>query len=370
VIKSPQILSEAYLKLAKWSFEFKEQLDKMPKEARQQSLDVSLRAAVLPSESAEPSQLSGGDFDKSIGYCQKATEIVETSAEAWHYYSQINYEASGYYCLCFAESFQAGGDAGVSKPSETTRARKQRIVLPEDYGEKIVKMVTDQQGRLSERQLELGNRYIRHIMNAIQGLGKVLQLADQSTSSDSSKTLQNTLRLMKIWFEHGDYARIDEIVRDSITRINLRVWINVIPQLLARIDIKKPMIKTLLLDLLERVSQRYPQALLYSLSVSKKSRTKERREAADALVSKMKLTQGTLIEQANMVSDELIRAAILLSESWSEAIEEASRTYFTNNDAETMIAGLKDLHAAMEREPETMNEINFYQGFACDLEEA
>ena len=28
MIKSPQILSEAYLKLAKWSFEFKEQLDK------------------------------------------------------------------------------------------------------------------------------------------------------------------------------------------------------------------------------------------------------------------------------------------------------------------------------------------------------
>lgn len=45
-----------------------------------------------------------------------------------------------------------------------------------------------------------------------------------------------------------------------------------------------------------------------------------------------------------MVSDELIRAAILLSESWTEAIEEASRTFFQGNDSESMIAGLRDLH--------------------------
>ena len=148
------------------------------------------------------------------------------------------------------------------------------------------------------------------------------------------------------------------------------MWINVIPQLIARIDIKDAMIKQLLIDLLERLSQKYPQALVYSLSVSKKSQNKERREAAEALINKLKLTQGILIEQANMVSDELIRAAILLSETWTEAIEEASRIYFAKNDAETMINNLKDLHKRMERQPETMNEVNFYQGFASDLEEA
>ena len=71
-----------------------------------------------------------------------------------------------------------------------------------------------------------------------------------------------------------------------------------------------------------------------------------------------------------MVSDELIRAAILLSETWTESIEEASRIYFAKNDAESMINHLKDLHKNMEKPPETMNEINFYQGFASDLEEA
>ena len=43
---------------------------------------------------------------------------------------------------------------------------------------------------------------------------------------------------MKIWFKHGSNQQIDEIVKEGIKKINLRVWINAIPQLLARIDIK------------------------------------------------------------------------------------------------------------------------------------
>jgi phosphatidylinositol kinase/protein kinase (PI-3 family) len=71
-----------------------------------------------------------------------------------------------------------------------------------------------------------------------------------------------------------------------------------------------------------------------------------------------------------MVSEELIRAAILLSEMWTEAIEDASRVYFGKYDGEQMIGNLRELHKRMEEAPETMNEINFYQGFASDLEEA
>ena len=59
---------------------------------------------------------------------------------------------------------------------------------------------------------------------------------------------------MKIWFRHGNYSQIDDIVRQGIDKINLKVWINVIPQLIARIDIKEAMIKQLLIDLLERLS--------------------------------------------------------------------------------------------------------------------
>jgi FKBP12-rapamycin complex-associated protein len=71
-----------------------------------------------------------------------------------------------------------------------------------------------------------------------------------------------------------------------------------------------------------------------------------------------------------MISDELIRCAIVLAEIWNEAIEEASRIYFGQNDAKAMINYLAPYHRMMEAAPETMNEIAFYQGYASDLQEA
>ena len=60
----------------------------------------------------------------------------------------------------------------------------------------------------------------------------------------------------------------------------------------------------------------------------------------------------------------------MLCELWTEVIEEASRIYFGQNDPKSMIKYLEPYHRMMEQEPETLNEIAFYQGFASDLFEA
>jgi len=78
------------------------------------------------------------------------------------------------------------------------------------------------------------------------------------------------------------------------------------------------------------------------------------------LMEKLKTTQPVLIEQATTISTELNRSAIVLSEMWQEAIEEASRIYFGRNDGKAMFSYLSPFHKEMEREPETMNEISFY----------
>ena len=50
-----------------------------------------------------------------------------------------------------------------------------------------------------------------------------------------------------------------------------------------------------------------------------------------------------------MVSEELIRVAILWHEMWHEYLEEASRLYFNDKNPEGMIDYLAPLHAALER---------------------
>ena len=71
-----------------------------------------------------------------------------------------------------------------------------------------------------------------------------------------------------------------------------------------------------------------------------------------------------------MISNELVRIAILLPQQWSEAIEEAWRLYFANHDPMAMIAHFKPLHELMRTPPETLSEISFHQAYAADLLEA
>lgn len=60
-----------------------------------------------------------------------------------------------------------------------------------------------------------------------------------------------------------------------------------------------------------------------------------------------------------MVSQELIRVAILWHELWHEGLEEASRLFFNDKNPEGMIATLEPLHELLER---VRGNVTFYLG--------
>jgi FKBP12-rapamycin complex-associated protein len=75
--------------------------------------------------------------------------------------------------------------------------------------------------------------------------------------------------------------------------------------------------------------------------------------------------------QAQLVSKELIRVAILWHEMWHEALEEASRLYFGEHNVDGMLNCLAPLHALLEREgPVTVKERDFVQVYGRELQEA
>ena len=128
--------------------------------------------------------------------------------------------------------------------------------------------------------------------------------------------MQTTLRLLKFWFVHGNLPELTNILKAGVDQIDLKVWIDVIPQLLARLDIADDVIRKTLIDLVEKISLRFPQALIYSLSVLENSLSAERKHAGQQLIEKLKTTQPLLIDQATTISTELNRSAIVLSELW------------------------------------------------------
>jgi phosphatidylinositol kinase/protein kinase (PI-3 family) len=51
------------------------------------------------------------------------------------------------------------------------------------------------------------------------------------------------------------------------------------------------------------------------------------------VIENLRKHSATLVEQAQMVSQELVRVAILWNEMWHEGLEDASRFHFAGNFA-------------------------------------
>ncbi|KAG7252028.1 LOW QUALITY PROTEIN: hypothetical protein CRUP_008338, partial [Coryphaenoides rupestris] len=140
------------------------------------------------------------------------------------------------------------------------------------------------------------------------------------------------------------------------------------PQLIARIDTPRALVGRLIHQLLTDIGRYHPQALIYPLTVASKSTTTARHNAANKILKNMCEHCNALVQQAIMVSEELIRVAILWHEMWHEGLEEASRLYFGERNG--MFAVLEPLHAMMERGPQTLKETSFNQAYGRDLMEA
>jgi FKBP12-rapamycin complex-associated protein len=202
-----------------------------------------------------------------------------------------------------------------------------------------------------------------HVMPAVQGFFKSIALS--STSS-----LQDTLRLLTLWFAHGGDSEVDKAIGDGFRTVSVDTWLEVIPQLIARINQPNKKVRESIHDLLATVGKSHPQALVYPLTVVMKSNVARRSQAASLIMDKLREHSPNLVEQANLVSHELIRVAVLWHELWHEGLEEASRLYFGDQDINGMFRTLAPLHDLIDKGAETLREISFNQTFGRDLAEA
>lgn len=203
----------------------------------------------------------------------------------------------------------------------------------------------------------------RHVVPAIQGFFRSIALS-------SGSSLQDTLRLLTLLFKYGYDNDVFTTISDGLNTVSIDTWLHVIPQLIARIHSPNHNVRKLIHQLLSEIGKHHPQALIYSLTVASKSQSVSRKDAALTIMDKMRFYCPKLVEQALLVSQELIRVAILWHEMWHEGLEEASRLYFGEHDVEGMFTVLEPLHAMMERGPETLREVSFNQAFGRDLQEA
>jgi len=144
-------------------------------------------------------------------------------------------------------------------------------------------------------------------------------------------------------------------------------------QIIARVQTPSINIRRNINNLLTDVGKHHPQALIYPLTVASKSSSASRKNAALAIMDRMREHSSTIVAQvlatrllstieltlrkALVVSREVIRVAILWHELWHEGLEEASRLYFNEKNPEGMIAALEPLH-------EMLAQVNCHNLFA------
>jgi serine/threonine-protein kinase mTOR len=203
-----------------------------------------------------------------------------------------------------------------------------------------------------------------HVVPAVRGFFKSIALS-------AGSSLQDTLRLLTLWFTHGGNAEVNAAVTEGFANVSIDTWLEVIPQLIARINQPNKRVQQSVHNLLADVGRAHPQALVYPLTVAMKSSQNTRRSRSAAqIMDSMRQHSANLVAQADTVSQELIRVAVLWHELWHEGLEEASRLYFGDHNIEGMFRTLEPLHQLLERGPETLREISFAQAFGRDLVEA
>nr|DBA16552.1 TPA: hypothetical protein GDO54_003933 [Pyxicephalus adspersus] len=291
-----------------------------------------------------------------LEYYNAATEHDSTWYKAWHAWAVMNFEA----VLHFKHQHQPRDDKKVRHPSNASANTEGSESESEAESTENSPVPSPVQKKPSE---DMSHTLLQYTVPAVQGFFRSISLS-------RGNNLQDTLRVLTLWFDYGHWPDVNEALVEGIKTIQIDTWLQVIPQLIARIDTPRPLVGRLIHQLLTDIGRYHPQALIYPLTVASKSTTTARHNAANKILKNMCEHSNTLVQQAMMVSEELIRVAILWHEMWHEGLEEASRLYFGERNVKGMFAVLDPLHAMMERGPQTLKETSFNQAYGRDLMEA
>lgn len=206
-----------------------------------------------------------------------------------------------------------------------------------------------------------------YVLNALKGFARAMCLG---VSRYIGSVMQDMLSLLQIWFKYSESPGIGATLREYLATIPLDCWLGVLPQLIARIHHEGDVGRALLHDLLSRLGTRHAQALMFPLSVALQSPREDRQQAAQLLLMNLRQHSAPLINQSVLVSQELIRIAILWDEEWYATLEDASRLYFSEGNIQKMLDLLLPLHEKLMDGPQTNHERAFLESYGNELKEA
>jgi serine/threonine-protein kinase mTOR len=110
-------------------------------------------------------------------------------------------------------------------------------------------------------------------------------------------TLQDSLRLLTLLFKYGANDDVSQAIAAGFTTVEVDTWLEVIPQIIARIQTPISNIRRNIDQLLTVVGKHHPQALVYPLTVAAKSSSAVRRRAAQGIMDRIREHSPIIVDQ-------------------------------------------------------------------------
>ena len=265
------------------------------------------------------------DKDKINHYFNLALKYNNTSYRLWHNYAMFNYK---YY-----KSILANID------------------------------------KRKDDQNKIKNKDLHFAINAVNGFKNSLFIGGKN----KKKTFQDILRLLDIFFSEGNKTdNLLNLIKDTFNYINVDTFLSVIPQLLSRFNIQGKKTLEVLIDILTKIGLAHPHSIIPSLIVMTHSISKKRKSSSEKVLETIINKDNNikkLINEYEIFIYELNKCSMLLHEEWSETIEDILTSY-QNEDYNSFIKQMMKLHEKIKKKPSSMYEINFYQKFISDLNNA
>lgn len=306
--KGDVLAGEVFSKLSKWGHRLREHNE------------------VEPTSIADP-----------LEYARKATEVRPDWYKAWHYWAVMN---------------------GARFESLMEKANK-----PSSRGKT---MQTHRQSRNDSTEFLMGPTERYYLSKAVTGYFRAIDLCGKSRLEDS-------LKVLTLWFRYGGYSNMHHEFNRGFEDTNITRWLEVVPQIIARLHTPYAVVQDGVKRLLTRIGMAHPHVAVYPLTVAKSTGNEhqgKRSKAARDILDELKEKHLEIVEQAELVARELVRVAVLWTEMWYEKLEEASKLFFVERDAEGMIDVLLPLHEEMERGARTVFEREFTVEHGRELYEA
>ncbi|VDP43219.1 unnamed protein product [Soboliphyme baturini] len=157
-------------------------------------------------------------------YYRKATEFDKDMYKAWHALACTNFNAVLYYKQKSAH--QKSAATGVEAPDDSSK-----------YSPRC--------------SLQNENLITVYAVQAVRCFFRSVALC-------SGNSLQETLRLLTLWFDYGQNPEVYDALMEGIATVKIETWLQVITQLIARIDTTRHLVNRLITQLLTDIGKEHP----------------------------------------------------------------------------------------------------------------